>query len=121
MDPEIARRMTEANIQRDPIRIVIERFISEDDGAGGTRQSQKDLPPQTVRIFRTMLGTSREAAKEGGQLQVQRWGLLARHDADITKGDPFEALGRRFRVADVDPATTGGQTHALHVDLEEVS
>ncbi|HHY47098.1 MAG TPA: hypothetical protein GX506_07360 [Firmicutes bacterium] len=121
MNPAIARRNVEKQIARNPTDIWIKRIVEMGDGAGGTIQQEITLPVQIVRIFLSSLGQTREIATEAVQMQVQRWGMLARWDADIQVGDTFTAQGRSFRVRGINQAATGGEVVALHVDLEEVS
>lgn len=118
-----ARRNVERQIARNPSSIVIRRTREVDDGAGGSYRETVELPAQTVRIFMsTLTGTdAKDSTGLGGHIQTQRWGLLAAWDADINKGDTFTHQGRQFRVRSIGPASTGGQTTAIHADLEEVS
>ena len=118
-----ARRHVERQIARNPSSIVIQRTQEVNDGAGGSYRETVELPAQTVRIFMsTFAGTdAKDKGGVGGQIQTQRWGLLAIWDADIVKGDVFTHQGRRFSVRAVSPASTGGQTTAIHADIEEVS
>ncbi|NPV80742.1 MAG: head-tail adaptor protein [Firmicutes bacterium] len=121
MNPAIARRNVERQIQRNPTDIWIKRIVEADDGAGGTIRQEIMLPVQTVRVFMGTYSQSKEIATEAVQMQIQRWGMLARWDADIQLGDVFTAQGRSFRIRDIDQVATGGDVIALHVDLEEVS
>jgi len=136
-----ARRNVERQIARNPTNIVIKRTQEVDDGAGGSYRETVELPAQTVRIFMSSM-QAQTVSKVGGQIQTQRWGLLATWDADIATGDEFqvrewvflsptfpvyaiiltgEVDGRRFTVRTVSPASTGGAVTAIHADLEEVS
>lgn len=115
-----ARRLAERNIARNPTSIVIRRIQDIDDGAGGSYKGEVELPAQTMRIF--MSGMSQQkVVSEGGQLQVQRWGLLAKWDADIQVDDKFEVDGRAFGIRSIFPIRTGGEIVSCQVDLEEVS
>lgn len=115
-----ARRNVERNIARNPLSVIIQRgVIEKPDGAGGTIIEPVMLPDQTVRIFMSAMG-AQSTAKEGGQIQVQRWGLLAKWDADIQADDTFDVDSRQFRVRGISPVRTGGQVVSLQVDLEEV-
>lgn len=118
-----ARRNVERQIARNPSSIAIKRSQEVDDGAGGSYRETAELPAQTVRIFMsTFAGTdAKDSTGLGGHIQTQRWGLLALGDADVVKGDVFTHQGRQFRVRSISPASTGGQTAAIHADLEEVS
>ena len=118
-----ARRNAERQIARNPSSIVIKRSREVDDGAGGSYRETVELPAQTVRIFMsTLAGTdAKDSTGLGGHIQTQRWGCLAMWDADIDKGDTFTHQGRQFRIRSISPASTGGQTTAIHADLEEVS
>lgn len=118
-----ARRNVERQIARNPSSIVIQRTQEVSDGAGGSYCETVELSTQTVRIFMsTFAGTdAKDKGGVGGQIQTQRWGLLAIWDADIVKGDVFTHQGRRFSVRALSPASTGGQTTAIHADIEEVS
>lgn len=120
MNAAQARRNVERNIARNPTSIELKRIVDVDDGAGGSYKGEVELPAQTMRIF--MSGMSQQkVVSEGGQLQVQRWGLLAKWDADIQADDTFDVDSRQFRVRSISPARTGGQVVSLQVDLEEVS
>lgn len=118
-----ARWNVERQIARNPADIVIRRTREVGDGAGGSYRETVELPAQTVRIFMsTFAGTdAKDSTGSGGHIQTQRWGLLAMWDADINKGDTFTHQGRQFRIRSISPASTGGQTTAIHADLEEVS
>lgn len=118
-----ARRNAERQIARNPASIVINRLTETDDGAGGTIKTPVELPAQTVRIFLSAMSQTRTTGtvSEGGQIQVTRWGLLAKWDADIQVDDTFTHNGRRFRVRSVTPVAIGGQVVSRQVDLEEVS
>lgn len=118
-----ARRNVERQIARNPSSIAIKRSQEVDDGAGGSYRETAELPAQTVRIFMsTFAGTdAKDSTGLGGHIQTQRWGLLAMWDADVVKGDVFTHLGRQFRVRSISLASTGGQTAAIHADLEEAS
>lgn len=116
-----ARRLAERNIARNPTSIVIKRIVDVDDGAGGSYKGEVELPAQTMRIFLSSMNQTKDVVGEGGQLQVQRWGLLAKWDADIQVDDKFEVDGRRFRVRSISLVRTGGVIVSHQVDLEEVS
>lgn len=121
MNAVTARRNVARQIIRNPVNIVITRSANEvPDGAGGTIRESVNLPAQTVRIFMSTMG-AQSTAKEGGQIQVQRWGLLAKWDADIQPDDAFTHNGRQFKVRSVIPVTTDGQVVGYQADLEEVS
>lgn len=116
-----ARRLAERNIARNPTSIVIKRIQDIDDGAGGSYKGEVELPAQVVRVFLSNLGQTKDVVGEGGQIQVQRWGLLAKWDADIQVDDKFEVDGRRFGIRSVFPVRTGGEIASYQADLEEVS
>ncbi|HOB44153.1 MAG TPA: hypothetical protein PKH75_13425, partial [Bacillota bacterium] len=84
-----ARRNVERQIARNPTNIVIKRTQEVDDGAGGSYRETVELPAQTVRIFMSSM-QAQTVSKVGGQIQTQRWGLLATWDADIATGDEFQ-------------------------------
>lgn len=119
MNATQAKRNVAWQIGRNPADIVITRTTETSDGAGGVTKKPKTLEAQTVRIFMSS-SSEQQIVNEGGQIQVQRWGLLASGDADIELDDVFTFDSRSFRVRSILPARTGGQTVALHVDLEEV-
>ena len=122
MNAAQARRNVERQIARNPSSIAIKRMREVDDGAGGSYRETVGLLAQTVRIFMsTFAGTDAKDTGLGGHIQTQRWGLLAMWDADIDKGETFTHQGRQFRIRSISPASTGGQTTAIHADLEEVS
>jgi len=123
MNAAQARRNVERQIARNPSSIAIKRMREVDDGAGGSYRETVELPAQIMRIFMsTLAGTdAKDSTGSGGHIQTQRWGLLAMWDADIIRGDTFTHQGRQFRVRAISPASTGGQTTAIHADLEEVS
>ena len=118
-----ARRNVERQIARNPSSIVIQRTQEVSDGAGGSYRETVELPAQIMRIFMSTFASTdaKDSTGSGGHIQTQRWGLLAMWDADIDKGDTFTHQGRQFRIRSISPASTGGQTTAIHADLEEVS
>lgn len=113
-----ARRNVARQIARNPTEIVITRMVEADDGAGGVVRKAVELPAQTVRIFVSSM-SEQCITKEGGQVQKQRWGLLAGWDADIQPGDMFQS--GRFRVCGATRVTTGGEVASWQADLEEVT
>lgn len=121
MNPALARCLTERSIERNPAAIVIQRIAEISDGAGGTMRVPQDVPEQTVRIFVGALASAKDSTGTGGHVQVQRYGLLAKWDADIQEGDVFTYDGRQFRVHSITPVSTGGVRTALQAELEEVS
>lgn len=121
MNAAQARRLTERNIARNPTSIVIKRIQDIDDGAGGSYKGEVELPAQTMRIFLSSMSQTKDIVGEGGQLQVQRWGLLAKWDADIQVDDKFEVDGRQFGIRSVSPVRTDGEIASYQADLEEVS
>lgn len=121
MNAMLARRLVEQQIARNPTEIQITRMLKVDDGAGGTIRQTVTLPAQTVRLFMSSLGQTKQSTTEAAQVQVQRWGMLTRWDAEVQPGDTFTIGSRPFRVVDVDPVRTGGEVVSLHADLEEVS
>lgn len=116
-----ARARVEQQIMRNPAGIVIRRSAEVSDGAGGSHRVTLELPAQTVRVFMAAYAGAREALGVGGHIETQRWGLLARWNADIRDGDEFAHGGRQFRVRAISPASTGGEATAIHAELEEVS
>lgn len=117
-----ARRLAERNIARNPLSVVIQRgVIEKPDGAGGTIIEPVMLPAQTMRIFLSAMSQTKDVVGEGGLIQVQRWGLLAKWDADIQVDDKFEVDGRRFGIRSIFPVRTGGEIASYQADLEEVS
>jgi hypothetical protein len=120
MNVNLARKSLARNIARNPTTIVIQRGVMEkEDGAGGSIKVPNILPSQTVRIFISSLD-HKQTAKEGGQIQVQRWGMVATHETDIQKGDTFSVNSRKFRVRGITETSTAGQLIGFQVDLEEV-
>ena len=118
------RLLTLKGIARNPSSIVITRYPLVDNGLGGSyRDTQKPetLPAQDVRVFMTSWGSPRTSTSEGGVIQIQKWGLLARWDADIEKEDGFSIGNQTFRVADVTPIRYLGEVVSLQADVEEVS
>jgi hypothetical protein len=113
------KRNVALQISKNPSTITITRTSYTDDGAGGKIKSTTTTKAQTVRIFMSA-SSEQQIVNEGGQIQVQQWGLLAKSDADIKQEDVFTFDSRTFRVRSILPARTGGQTVAFHVDLEEV-
>ena len=119
MNTSQARRLTERSIARNPSTITITRMMSTPKPGGGQQQTPVDVEPQTVRIFLSSM-TAQDVVQEGGQLQIQRWGLLARWDADLQADDEFTHDGREFRVRSVLPVSRGGARTGYQADLEEV-
>ena len=118
------RLLTLKAIARNPSAIVITRYPLIDNGLGGScrdTQNPQTLPTQDVRIFMTSWGSPRTSTSEGGVIQIQKWGLLARWDADIEKEDEFTIDNQTFRVVDVNPIRYLGEVVSLQVELEEVS
>lgn len=117
---EARRKATEAVINLNPATIVLKRKGRIPDGAGGWKDGEIELPPQTVRLFISSLRGTRETTSEGGQVAFQTLGLLARHDADILRKDRFEHAGRQFEVTSVVSVTLGGEVVSIQAELEEV-
>lgn len=124
MNANQRRLLTLQAIARNSTGIVITRYPMIDDGAGGEypdTQNLQILPVQNVRIFMSSFSEAQNRTNEGGQIQVQRWGLLAKWDADIKKNDIFAVKDQTFRVFDVNPVRYAGEVVSLQVDIEEVS
>lgn len=117
---EARRKATEAVINLNPATIVLKRKARIPDGAGGWKDGEIELPPQTVRLFISSLRGTRETTSEGGQVAFQTLGLLARHDADIQRKDRFEYQGRSFTVTGFTPVSLGGEVVSIQAELEEV-
>lgn len=115
------RTMTERNIDMDPAHIRLEREHVEEGRAGGVVTALEVLPPQRVKIYPLgQAGRTSQTTGEGGTVQFNRWGLLARWDADIRKGDEFSRLGRRYRVDTTRRATYMGEVVSVQCELEEL-
>lgn len=118
------RLLTLKNIAQNPTAIVITRYPLVDNGLGGSyrdTQNPQTLPVQDVRVFMTSWSAPQTKVSEGGVIQTQKWGLLARWDADIEKEDEFTIDNQTFRVVDVNPIRYLGEVVSLQVELEEVS
>ena len=118
------RLLTIKNIALNPVSVTITRYPMIDDGIGGSHrdtQNPQTILAQDIRVFMTSWGTPRTSTSEGGIIQVQKWGLLARWDADIEKEDEFTIDNQAFRVTEVNPVRCLGEIVSLQVDVEEVS
>jgi hypothetical protein len=114
-----ARRLVERQIARNPSEIEMLRTELQETPGGGTKRVASTLPTQTMRIFLSSM-KAENIVQEGGTFQVQRWGLLARWDADIQRDDEFTHDGRQFRVRSVLPVSKDGMRTGYQADLEEV-
>lgn len=120
MNATKVRQLAERSISRNPTSIVIRRAVDVEDGAGGSYKDKVALPAQTVRVFMSSMNQTKDIVGEGGQFQVQRWGLLTSWDADILVDDEFKIDGRQFRVRSISPVRAGGEIVSYQADLEEV-
>lgn len=116
----IRRELTKRTIRQNPMQVVFTRRAQVPDGAGGWKEDDVTLEPQTVRLFLSSVLGRREVSKEGGQLQFSQAGLLAEHDADIQRGDKFERDGRKYKVEKVDAVRLAGEVVSIQCVMEEV-
>ncbi len=119
LEREVSRRLVKKQISRNPCHIVIKRQERVSTPGGGYKVVDKELDPQTVRIFLSSLHAE-QVSQTGGRFQVQKWGMLARWDADIKNEDTFEFSGRAFKVISLLPTSRNGQVTGYQVSIEEV-
>lgn len=82
---------TQAFIDANPTDVVLTRYTSGDDGAGGTTQIEpQTLEPQVMRIVAQNLKTAAESrVTPDGQVVTPVFAVIALPSADIAVGDQF--------------------------------
>lgn len=108
-------------IRLNPVTITITRREKVRQG-GGFREEVTTLRPQVVRVYRKGRQAPRPVESIPGTLQLQPWGLLADHTADLkADADEFEVPGLgRFRIVQVWPDLRNGEVTGYQADLERV-
>ena len=118
------RRKAENAIDANPFWIRLERWdVSEGLGrAGGIdRDSKKTLSSQKVRIFFIQTQSfGVDSQSEGGTISPKTFGLLARWDADVAKGDEFVLSDSRYRVDGVTDVTVKGDVVSKQCQIVEL-
>lgn len=123
MTPEVQawRAARRHAIRLNPVTITITRREKVRQG-GGFREEVTELRPQVVRVYRKGRQVPQPVESIPGTLQLEPWGLLADHTADLKADtDEFEVPGMgRFRIVQVRPDRIHGEVTGFQADLERV-
>jgi len=120
----IRRRHIKWSISQHPTNISIHR-VGKVRSGGGYEETDKTLPPITVRIFMDRNIIASIDSKTVGTKQTDAiFSLLADEladiKADVSTTDSFTAFGQLFRIADVRPQVISGQIVGYQAALERV-
>jgi hypothetical protein len=122
---ETRRKQTIWNISLNPVTINIKR-TEKIEADGGFTESESQLGPYIVRIFKQKNSNQKEMSTLAGTKEVDdSWGMLADYTVDLKAGpnvkDEFDVAGLgHFLIKATNPQLVEGQIAGYQADLEKV-
>lgn len=92
------REQTRKFIGENPVDIVLTRYTKVNDGAGGTRTTNEDLPAQRMRVIAQRSAVAIERRTIGGVTVTPDLVLQGMPETDVVRGDTFTYNGVLMEV-----------------------
>lgn len=103
----VMRRQTKAYIEREPVKMILNREEATGDGQGGVIITSGPIPVQTFAFDAMSLPQQGQIRRTVDAQEVQpEYALMGEYNADVKRGDWFFLEGIKYEVVFVHPDRT---------------